>query len=112
MIRCTSGELRRFAREALARMGSDAREAQVVADHLVDANLAGHDSHGAGMLPAYARNIARGVLHPNRRGRVVMEGGPLATVEGDGGHGQVIARDAMEVAIRIARATCPDSAAS
>jgi uncharacterized oxidoreductase len=104
MIRCAADELRRFAREALARMGSDAREAQVVADHLVDANLAGHDSHGAGLLPAYARNIARGVLHPNRRGRVAMESGPLATVEGDGGHGQVIARDAMEVAIRIAKA--------
>src|SRR5690242_8517997 len=37
------------------RMGSAEDEAQEVADHLVRANLVGHDSHGVGMLPAYVR---------------------------------------------------------
>jgi uncharacterized oxidoreductase len=31
------------------RMGSTGEEASEVADHLVRANLAGHDSHGVGM---------------------------------------------------------------
>ena len=34
------------------RMGSEEEEAREVADHLVRANLAGHDSHGVGMLGA------------------------------------------------------------
>ena len=37
------------------RMGSEDQEAREVADHLVRANLAGHDSHGVGMLPTYVR---------------------------------------------------------
>lgn len=95
--------LTRFTIDALQALGSDAREARIVADDLVAANLAGHDSHGVGMMPSYAANVRKGVLRTNRRGTVVMEAGALATVEGDGGYGQVIARDAMEVAIRLAR---------
>jgi uncharacterized oxidoreductase len=30
---------------------STEREARLTADHLVGANLAGHDSHGVGMIP-------------------------------------------------------------
>jgi hydroxycarboxylate dehydrogenase B len=101
--RITPGALTRFAIATLQALGSDTREARIVADDLVAANLAGHDSHGVGMLPAYAANVRKGVLKTNRRGTIVMEAGALATVEGDGGYGQVIARDAMEVAIRLAR---------
>ena len=32
--------------------GSTPAEAEIVADHLVEANLRGHDSHGVGMIPA------------------------------------------------------------
>src|SRR5687768_8339066 len=45
-------------------MGSDAGEARDVADHLVAANLAGHDSHGVGMLPDYVRMLQAGLLVP------------------------------------------------
>ena len=34
------------------RMGSDETETKEVADHLLRANLTGHDSHGVGMVPA------------------------------------------------------------
>jgi uncharacterized oxidoreductase len=104
MTLASAAALRGFAVAALERLGSDPAEAAIVAEHLVDANLTGHDSHGVGLLPAYAANLRKGVLLANRRGRVAMESGPLAAVEGDGGYGQVIARDAMAVAIRIARA--------
>src|SRR5689334_2753992 len=39
--------------------GSAADEARLVAEHLVMANLQGHDSHGIGTLPRYIEN-ARG----------------------------------------------------
>jgi uncharacterized oxidoreductase len=103
-LRVAAAALTRFAIDALQALGSGAREAGIVAEDLVAANLAGHDSHGVGMLPAYAANVRKGVLKPDRRGTIVMEAGALATVEGDGGYGQVIARDAMDVAIRLARA--------
>ena len=50
----------------VSRMGSAAEETEAVADHLVRANLAGHDSHGVGMLPAYVRLLLDGLLVPNQ----------------------------------------------
>ena len=43
--------LQEFVQELLAAKGSSAEEARVVAAHLVEANLKGHDSHGVGMVP-------------------------------------------------------------
>ncbi len=40
------------------------KEADIVAEHLVRANLTGHDSHGVGMLPTYLRSIKRNLLQP------------------------------------------------
>jgi uncharacterized oxidoreductase len=42
--------------------GSDAREAGLVAENLVTANLTGHDSHGVGMLPRYVEVFQLGRL--------------------------------------------------
>jgi uncharacterized oxidoreductase len=47
--------LKSVTRLIARRMGSDDGEAEHVADHLVRTNLAGHDSHGVGMLPTYVR---------------------------------------------------------
>ena len=43
--------LRMLAKDILIAAGSIGDEPQLVSDNLVDANLAGHDSHGIGMLP-------------------------------------------------------------
>ena len=44
-------------------------EADLVADHLVQANLAGHDSHGVGMVPSYVRHLKAGLVSPTRAPR-------------------------------------------
>ncbi len=31
----------------------------IIADHLVEANLRGHDSHGVGLIPNYLQHLAR-----------------------------------------------------
>ena len=49
--------LKSLASAILEKCGSNNDEADVVADHLVRANLAGHDSHGVGMLPIYVKKI-------------------------------------------------------
>jgi uncharacterized oxidoreductase len=87
----------------LRAAGSAEAEATAVADHLVDANLAGHDSHGVGMLPHYFRNLKAGTLVPNQRPEIVSETASFAVWDGRGGFGQVVARDAMAWAIGAAR---------
>jgi len=95
--------LRRLTGALLEKTGSHPPEAKTVADHLVDANLAGHDSHGVGMLPHYMRNFKAGTLIPNRVPEVVSESGNFSVWDGRNGYGQVIARDAMGWATEAAR---------
>lgn len=95
--------LHAIARAVLVAAGSDEREATIVADHLVEANLLGHDSHGVGVLPTYVRNRRRGGTRANRRPIVVRDDGPFLVVDGDRGFGHVVAREATDLAIAKAR---------
>ncbi|HEY0524352.1 MAG TPA: malate/lactate/ureidoglycolate dehydrogenase [Stellaceae bacterium] len=87
----------------LIAAGSDDNEARIVSDHLVGANLAGHDSHGVGMIPNYMKNLHEGTLRPNRHAEFLRRDGVIGIVDGGRGYGQVIAREAMEWAIGKAR---------
>jgi uncharacterized oxidoreductase len=94
--------LRRFVSDIFVKAGSAPREAQLVAEQLVEANLAGHDSHGVGSIPEYIRNVRAGGLPLNQALSVVLEAGPLLVCDGNGGLGQVMGHDAMAGAIRVA----------
>ncbi len=82
--------------------GSD-EAAETVANHLVEANLAGHDSHGVGMLPAYINGVQHEQLIPDAKAEIVQETGPFLLVDGNQGFGQVVAKQAMEMAIERAK---------
>ena len=84
-------------------LGSDEREARLVADHLVAANLAGHDSHGVGMIPTYVGSAAAGGLVVNAELETVTDAGAVLVVDGVHGFGQAMAFDAMAVGIERAR---------
>lgn len=96
-------KLRDLTARLLKAGGCSETEAAIVTDHLVEANLSGHDSHGVGMLPHYFRNLAAGTLVPNQTPDIVSEAATFAVWDGRGGYGQVIARDAMAWAIGAAK---------
>ena len=83
-------------------MGSSAAEAAIVASHLIEANLKGHDSHGVGMIPHYVRNWQEGTLVLNRTLEPVRDDGVFLIGDGGGGHGQVMAREITVQAIERA----------
>jgi len=83
--------------------GSDAREARLVGENLVTANLTGHDSHGVGMMPRYVESLLEGGLLPNRHPVTKFDGGALVALDGQAGYGQVIGLEATEIAIARAR---------
>ena len=83
--------------------GSEQREASIVAENLVAANLTGHDSHGVGMLPRYITVVKEGNLKQNAHPTVLLDTGPLLRVDGNTGYGQVIGKETMEMAIERAK---------
>lgn len=87
--------LRHFADTLLQAAGCAATEAQVVSDHLVEANLLGHDSHGLIRVPLYLGSMANGELCSNRELLTVIDQGPILSFDGQSGFGQAIARKAM-----------------
>jgi len=84
-------------------VGSSDREAKLVADHLVASNLAGHDSHGVGMLPIYVRCWTENNLKPNQKVELLRDKGPILVVDGGRGFGQVMAYEAMELGMAKAK---------
>jgi uncharacterized oxidoreductase len=98
-----SAELHALTRRVCLAAGSKEREATLVADHLVEANLTGHDSHGIGLLPVYVENVRAGRLLPNRHAEPVDQRGAVLIVEGHRGYGQVIGFEAMELGIARAK---------
>jgi len=87
----------------VAKGGSNAREAKLVAENLVEANLKGHDSHGVGMIPRYIQSLVEGGLSVNQAPKIVLDTGPLVRLDGQAGYGQVIGHDTMNIAIDRAK---------
>jgi uncharacterized oxidoreductase len=104
-LRVTADRLRRLGSTILKAGGSAAPEADLVSDHLVQANLAGHDSHGVGMLPAYVRHLKAGLVVPNTRAKVVKDDGAVLMFDGLRGYGRPVAGEAMAAAIARCRET-------
>ncbi|MCY0389700.1 malate/lactate/ureidoglycolate dehydrogenase [Robbsia sp. Bb-Pol-6] len=102
-VRISADKLHVYVRRIFESAGSLAREAELVADHLIAANLAGHDSHGVGMIPRYVAALGLQELQLNAHARVVRDFGAVLTVEGGRGLGQVIAHEAMAHGIERAR---------
>lgn len=95
--------LRALAHAIARAWGSEEGEAAIVADHLVDANLAGHDSHGVGMLPTYVRVFRQGCLVPNQRLVTAVDAGPVLVFDAGRGVGQRMAKEAVGHGIERAR---------
>ncbi|MCL7393433.1 MAG: Ldh family oxidoreductase [Thaumarchaeota archaeon] len=96
-------DLRRFTRECFLRAGVPEQDADVIADHLVLANLRGVDSHGVIRIPYYLEGVERGYVRPESEFRVLRENPVMALVDGGGGLGIPVAAKATELAIQKAR---------
>jgi hydroxycarboxylate dehydrogenase B len=105
MVTVPHDRLRRIAARLLVAAGATDADAGIVADHLVDANLSGHDSHGVGMLPQYVRSIRAGLVDPRGHARIEDLGGAMLAADGRKGFGQVVAREGITAGMERARGT-------
>ena len=78
MVQIDPTALKGFVAALLESAGSAPGEAEVVSDHLVEANLKGHDSHGVGMLNIYTDQVSargrRDALGADHRGGAARHG--------------------------------------
>ena len=81
-------ELRVLMRELLIGIGTADDVAELVGDSLVDANLAGHDSHGVIRILHYLEMCEAGQVFPAHTPEIVREHGATVTIDGKWGWGQ------------------------
>ena len=104
MPRVPADRLRRITEDLLVAAGTPREEAEIVARHSIDANLAGHDSHGIIQIPTYIERVKVGHIVPGAPWTIVQESPTTTVVDGHWGFGYVITERAMRLTIDKARA--------
>jgi uncharacterized oxidoreductase len=104
MPKVQAEQLRRIGRALLMANGVPEEEAATVARHVVNANLAGHDSHGVIMLSNYIERVQAGHIVPGAPFTIVQESRTTTVVDGNWGFGYVINEKAMALTIEKAKA--------
>ena len=82
-MRIHKNELIQVATTILTSAGADEDRARAVAEHLVIANLKGHDSHGVGMVPNYVGAMVNGLINPQNDAKLTRDNGAVLTFDGD-----------------------------
>ncbi len=95
--------LKQIAIEILKGLHASEREALLVAESLVRADMRGIDTHGVNFLKLLADRVDAHMIHLPTGLKVVKEDNTTALIDGGNGLGQVAAHRAMEMCIQKAR---------
>lgn len=103
VLRFSAAALRKLATSLFVRAGVPAEEARLVADHLVEAGLTGHDTHGVLRLPQYVGMVRDGVVQPGVPTQLLEDHGRAVRMTGNWNFGPVTATAAMRLAVERTR---------
>jgi LDH2 family malate/lactate/ureidoglycolate dehydrogenase len=101
--RVAAQRLHDIGKALLQAAGSSPDEAEVVMRHCIDANLAGHDSHGIIQIPTYIDRIKVGHIVPGAEWSIVQESPTTTVIDGHWGFGYTVTERAMQLTIDKAR---------
>ena len=96
-------ELHRFIRDVLVTQGASDKDAGIVADGLVWANLRGVDGHGVSRLPNYLAIIKRGEIDTKVQPKLVHDRPASFVIESSHGFGPVAGMQAAAIAVERAK---------
>jgi LDH2 family malate/lactate/ureidoglycolate dehydrogenase len=97
--------LTRIGAALLRAAGASQEEADAVAVGCVNANLAGHDSHGIIAVPTYIDRIKAGHIVPGAPFKIVQESPATTVIDGHWGFGFHVNAKAMQLTIDKAKNT-------
>src|ERR1700730_829727 len=103
MPRIAAERLHKIGAALLVGAGASREEADTVARGCVNANLAGHDSHGIILIPSYVERIKVGHIVPGAPFKIVQESPTTTVIDGHWGFGFVVNERAMRLTIEKAK---------
>src|SRR5262245_62197242 len=105
MPRVHAERLTQLGAALLRAAGASQEEADAVAVGCVNANLAGHDSHGVITIPTYIDRIKAGHIVPGAKWTIVQESPATTIIDGHWGFGFHVNAKAMQLTIDKAKKT-------
>jgi len=78
-------------------------DAQFMGDVIVNSDLAGHESHGMRRLAEYVQRWREGKVVADAQPTIDLDTGALARLDGGSGFGQLVVRDATDLAVARAK---------
>ncbi|MEZ4862046.1 MAG: Ldh family oxidoreductase [Caldilineaceae bacterium] len=96
--------LRDFGYALFEAAGVPTDQAHLVADHLVESNLMGHDSHGVLHLAGYVRGLLSGNIKPVGGQKVLRETPVSLVIDANKSFGIALAYQTMQMAVDRAKA--------
>jgi uncharacterized oxidoreductase len=94
-----SDKLQQAVTDIFSRAGSSPAESQRIAQYLVGANLAGHDSHGVARVIRYVQLMREDQVVSDQQVEVLVDTPVIAVVDGKYGFGQTVAPQAVQIGI-------------
>ncbi|HEX7468573.1 MAG TPA: L-sulfolactate dehydrogenase [Methanobacterium sp.] len=104
-MRITAQQERSIVIEILNIMGVPRKDASIVADVTVDADLKGFSSHGIGRFPQYLKGLKCGTIKTEAEITIEKETVSTALLKGNHMFGHVVAHRGMELAMEKAKKT-------
>ena len=96
-------DLRKAISDVLLALDASEKEASLVADVLIEADLRGIPTHGCAFIPLIAERYANKVINIPTKLDFVNDDGAITHIEGNNGFGQVAAAEAMQQCIDKAK---------
>jgi uncharacterized oxidoreductase len=103
MPRLQADRLKEIGVALLQAAGASGEEAEAVAVGCVNANLAGHDSHGIIAIPTYIDRVKAGHIVPGAKWTIVQESPTTTVIDGHWGFGFHVNAKAMQLTIEKAK---------
>jgi LDH2 family malate/lactate/ureidoglycolate dehydrogenase len=102
-LRVSPDKLRAFCAEVFAAAGLPDKDAAIIADSLVHANLTGVHSHGVSKVNDYLTRLDKNLVTKETNISVVRESATTALLDAGNGWGQIVSQKAVEMAVEKAK---------
>ena len=103
MIKVQADKITEIGIEIFTKQGTSLDRATFLVETLVEANLAGHDSHGVYYYTRYSDRIKQGYIKPRAEPKKVKETPGTALIDGNWTFGQITAKKLVETAVDKAK---------
>jgi uncharacterized oxidoreductase len=103
MITVPVNKLRKIGIDIFKAQGTNELDSEFLVETLVEANLAGHDSHGVQYYPRYSERIQQGFIKVENEPKIVKETSNTALIDGNWTFGQKTAMMLTEIVTKKAK---------